>query len=126
MNLQARDRRIRNYKLQDKTFQWIASKPEINLSPERVRQIINEPKNKQQLYKQIESSYDNEIIIKADYNWIKKELKRLAIHDRRKEVVIQRRLLVRYLVDKLGLSFFQIGILAQRHHTSISNLYYDK
>lgn len=126
MNLQLRDKKIRQYKEQGKTLSWIASRPEVNLSAERVRQIINEPRSRQELYDKIEKSYDSQIINKADYHWLKDELKRLAVHDRRKEVVIQRRALVKYLVDKMGFSFFQVGVLAQRHHTTIMNLYYNK
>lgn len=126
MNLQSRDRKIRQYREKGKTLEWIATRADINISPERVRQIVSENVSKKDLYLKIEQSYKDKIIEKADYNWLTTEIKKISVRDRRKEAVIQRRLLIRYLVDKLGFSFFQVALLTKRHHSSIMNLYYEK
>lgn len=55
---------------------------------------------------------------------ILKEVARLSTHNRSKQVVAERRVLVTMLYDKYDLSFPQIAKLLSRDHTSIMNLYY--
>lgn len=49
---------------------------------------------------------------------------RLSRPDRRVDIVIQRKILVKYLRDRYKMSFPQIARLLKRDHTSISSLYY--
>lgn len=123
MNLQARNRRIREeYKKGTSSVRDLASKS--NLSPERVRQIIR-AKDLHDFYRDIEEKYKT-TLSEADYNWLKEEIAYLSENNRNKELVIRRRVLVRYLHDKMGYPFYRIGQLLSRHHTTIMNLYYDK
>lgn len=121
MNLQIRNRRIKQqYKLGMKV-KSLATKN--FLSEERVRQIIRE-KDVNDFYKELEQTYKT-IISEADYKWLKDEIKLLAKENRNKEFVIRRRILVRYLHDKLNYPFYRIGQILKRHHTSIMNAYYN-
>lgn len=123
MNLQQRNRRIRqDYQNKAATVKELALRT--SLSEERVRQIIR-AKDINDFYNDIETKY-KEQISEADYQWLKDEMEYLSKENRNKELVIRRRILVRYLHDKLGYPFYRIGQLLNRHHTTIMNLYYEK
>lgn len=95
----------------------------VDLSEERVRQIIR-AKDVNDFYKDIEEKYKH-TLSEADYQWLKDEIAYLSENNRNKELVIRRRILVRYLHDKLGYPFYRIGQLLSRHHTTVMNLYYE-
>lgn len=122
MNLQQRNRRIRQEYSQGVKVKELALKT--SLSEERVRQIIR-AKDINDFYRDVEEKYKH-TLSEADYNWLKEEIQYLSENNRNKELVIRRRILVRYLHDKLGYPFYRIGQLLSRHHTTIMNLYYDK
>jgi chromosomal replication initiation ATPase DnaA len=122
MNLQARNRRIREEYKKDVSIRELALKN--SLSQERVRQIIR-AKDINDFYRDIEEKYKI-TLSEADYQWLKEEIAYLSENNRNKELVIRRRVLVRYLHDKLGYPFYRIGQILNRHHTTIMNSYYDK
>lgn len=92
------------------------------LSEERIRQIIR-AKDAKDFYQDIEQKY-KQTLSESDYSWLVSEIQYLSENNRNKELVIRRRVLVRYLHDKLGYPFYRIGQLLSRHHTTIMNLYY--
>lgn len=119
-NRQIRELRRKNPKVN--TLKVLSKR--YRITPERVRQICSSRLDVKDLYLKIDQSYKDKLIKGADYNWVKTEVRRLSKQDRKKSTVIERRILVKYLVDKMDFSFFQVGILLNRHHTSITNLYY--
>jgi len=122
LDQQIRNRRIRQQYADGKSVKDLAAKE--GLSEERIRQIIR-AKNLNDFYRDIEEKYKH-TLSEADYNWLKEEIAYLSENNRNKELVIRRRVLVRYLHDKLGYPFYRIGQLLNRHHTTVMNLYYDK
>lgn len=124
MNLatQKRNRMIKHEYQAGTKVKELATKT--SLSEERVRQIIR-AKDINDFYRDIEEKYKDKIS-EADYNWLKEEIAYLSEDNRNKELVIRRRVLVRYLHDKLGYPFYRIGQICNRHHTTVMNLYYDK
>jgi len=103
---------------------------------ERIRQIIEDKKpegycktHKCHFFKDcrycgIHESYSKLVdkIIKDD---LMEEIDRLVVHDRRKEIIIQKRLLVRKLRDKYNFTFTQIAKLLERDRTTMRHLYYN-
>lgn len=119
MTNQLRDEEIKSLRKAGQTYRQISETT--SLSAERVRQICNDI-NLQGFYEKLEEDY-KDIISEADYNWLKMEIEELSKPDRKKRFVIRRRILIKYLHDNLKMSFYQIGRVLQRHHTSIVNLY---
>ncbi len=122
MNLQQRNRQIRHDYKNGKKVKDLAVKT--SLSEERIRQIIR-AKDINDFYRDVEEKY-KKVISEADYNWLKQEISYLSENNRNKELVIRRRILVRYLHDNLNYPFYRIGQILNRHHTSIMSLYYVK
>ncbi len=107
----------------------------VGLTAERVRQILT---NKYKwcsihqrnylgscIYCQTEKRYKY-LLKRFSKDGILDDIKKLSIQNRHKDLVIQRRLLVKLLKDKYRLPLYRIAKLLNRHHTSIINLYYDK
>lgn len=94
---------------------------QISLSEERIRQVCNEI-DLPSFYEKLENDY-SKIISEEDYHWLQKEVALLSVPDRTKKNVIRRKIVIQYLHDNLKMSFFQIGRLLKRHHTSVINLY---
>lgn len=125
MELQVRNRKIRNFHAKGHSYAEIGNWDWVSLSSERVRQICLDTENKEILAAEMLSQYKHFLITEGDYTTLLNQIAALANHDRSKDVVLRRQFLIRYLHDKLGLSFFKIGLLLRRHHTSVSNLYYE-
>lgn len=125
MELQVRNRKIRNEHKKGATFVSLSKK--FNISSERIRQICLDTEDKAALAADMLSKYKHFLITKDDYGTLLNQIASLSKPDRKKETVLRRRELIRYLHDKLDLSFFKIALLLRRHHTSVSNLYiYEK
>lgn len=124
MNLDERNRQIRRHRANGWSYPEISQR--FKVSAERARQVCEQTQTRQDIYNSIEAAYRDKVIKKADYYWIKAEIERLSNPNRQKQLVIERQYLIRYLVDNLGFSFFQTAKLLKRHHTSISNLYYNR
>jgi hypothetical protein len=92
-----------------------------NVSYERVRQIVRvrKPRND---YEKIKTTYQNNIA-KILKNNFEQEIERLKIKNRNKEIVIQKVILVKYLVDHYEYTISQVARLLNMHHTTIVHLY---
>lgn len=103
------------------------------ITSERVRQILKDDlkycdihsKNYSDkcLYCKTEKEYKKRINSLIKDNLLE-EIKRLSFQDRRKETVIERKMLIKKLKDRYGFNLHEIGRLLCRDHTSIANLYY--
>lgn len=125
MELLKRNKKIRKFHEKGHSFADIASWDWVGLSSERVRQICLDIEDKGLLADQFLKKYKNFLIVESDYGKILSEIAELGKEDRSKETVAKRQALIRYLHDKLGLSFYKIALLLHRHHTSITHLYYE-
>lgn len=124
MTITQRNKKIRELRDKGRTYKEISEYAGVNISPERIRQICGEKISKTFLYSEISRAYNDNILTKADFEWLRKEIARLSKHDRQKGTVIQRRQLVKFLYDKMKFSFPQIATLLNRHHTTIMSLYH--
>lgn len=127
-----RTQRILKLRKEKYTFQQIASMMDPVLTAERIRQIIQKTKEKHLRFCikhklsikttckicDLEKSYFLSIKY-LSFPALEKEIKRLSKKDRKKEIVIERNLLVKRLRDDMGFSFNKIGKLLKRDHTSI-------
>lgn len=103
------------------TLQSIGTK--YGLTGERVRQIINNvDQKKQERYTKIQSDYTKHIQNIIDDHLLE-EIERLSKPDRSYELIVQRSALIKVLHDKYEFSFRQLGVLFQRSHRAIINLY---
>lgn len=89
-----------------------------------MRQICGEKLNEKNTKERLEEQYAKKFISNKDYQFVLKETTRLSAPGRRKQDVLERRILIKQLRDKHKLSFSQIGILLNRDHTSIIHSYY--
>ena len=93
------------------------------LTGERVRQIINNEPNKiKNEYLEVISSYEKILKSIKTLDNAESEIRRLSRQDRRKKIVIQRRLLVQFLHKQFGLSKLKLAKMFSRDHTSVINL----
>lgn len=119
----------RNYKIKELRLvrDWPVAKiaNKYKLTEERVRQIIKE-QDKKKIRKEIAEKYKKKFNDNITFNDLIQDIEILARPDRRKEKVIKRQILIRYLYDELDISFERIGYLLDKDHTSIMNLYYDE
>lgn len=103
------------------------------ITSERVRQLLNkEPLRRCSIHR---NSYgktckycDAEVshktkLEKLDRAGLMTEIERLSQRGRDGKTVLERKLLVRKLVEEHGLSYLEIGRLLHRHHTTIIHLY---
>lgn len=123
MELKQRNKQIRQFHEKGDSFASISRYYDI--SPERVRQICTQTKDPNVLAAKMLSKYKTFLITEADYTQLLNQIVSLSKPDRSKETVLRRQELIRYLHDKLDLSFFKIALLLKRHHTSITNLYHE-
>ncbi len=114
-----RNEQIREWR-KNHSLTWIANK--VQLSPERVRQICLDTGDKNQVREEILSKY-KELLNETGHTQLLEEIIELSKPDREQDSVMKRQELIRYLHDKLGLSFFKISLLLRRHHTSVLSLY---
>lgn len=122
MPIHQRNKKIRHWKANDKSFSWISK--QVNISAERVRQICLDNEDKELTRKMILSKYKHFLKNESDYTTLLEQIAELSKQDRNEQTVICRQLMIRYLHDELNLSFFKIGLLLKRHHTSVMSLYY--
>lgn len=124
MKIEKRNLEIRKMRRSGATFVQISKK--FNLSPERSRQISEEIDEKR----------------KASFEKLKKTLQRkiyqqtslselwnlVAFHaiskSRKKENILEKKLLVKYLIDECSFSALEVSDLLGCHHTTVMNLYY--
>lgn len=129
-----RNRKI--FKLRDKGYTLLDIAEKVDITPERVRQIIEEKSYRVCKIHRIRSK-DVCRYCFVKKNYIKRikeitsatlmdEIARLSKQDRRKEVVAQRQALVRILRDKYKFNFLEIADLLERDQTSIVHLYHKK
>lgn len=96
-----------------------------NISSERVRQICSKTEDKKKIFDQIKEQYLEKFNDKLTYNDLIEDIKLFSIHDRKKQTVAKRRILVAFLHEELNLPFYKIGILLDRNHTTITHLYWN-
>jgi len=106
----------RGWKLSD-----IAARYEI--TTERVSKICKETKSRQEVLDVVRKKYKKQLNGDLTSKKLVALIREMSKHDRSQETVISRRLLVKYLHNRLGLSFVHIGELLNRDHTTIINLY---
>lgn len=118
----------RNYKIKELRIlkKWPVSKIALKygITPERVRQIVSE-EDRDKVRKLIAQRYTQKFKNDPSFNDLIQDIEILSRANRKKESVIKRRILIRYLYDELGISFEKIGYLLDRDHTSVMNLYYE-
>lgn len=117
-----RDQKIKEIREQKTlTLESIGNK--YGITGERVRQILNDTDLKRkQRYSKIQYDYITHIKSIIDDHLLE-EIERLSKPDRSKELVVQRSALIKTLHDKYDFSFRQLGILFERDHSTIINLY---
>lgn len=121
MSLKRRNTQIKKLKKKGLTLKEIGLK--YNLTSERVRQVIY---NQHRLKKDDSSVWLNKYIKKLERitsDHLLKEIDRLSKYNRTKEIVLQRKHLIKLLKNKYKFSYHKIGFLLQRDHSSIINLY---
>ena len=118
----------RNYRIKELRLlkKWPLQKiaDEYGLTLERVRQIVID--DTEEIRQDIEKRYTNKFEKYISYNELIKMIEELAKPDRTKGTVIKRRILIKFLVDDLKLSFWQVGLLLDRDHTTIMHAYHGK
>jgi chromosomal replication initiation ATPase DnaA len=119
----------RNYKIKELRLlkKWPISKIALKygVTTERVRQIVAE-EDKDKIRKVIAQRYTQKFKNDPSFNDLIQDIEILSRASRKKENVIKRRILIRYLYDELGIPFEKIGFLLDRDHTSVMNLYYER
>lgn len=109
------------FKTAGKTLQWIAVRYKV--SRERVRQIIE---GKYELKREKRIMLEQRYKKSLDKAFTKKklllEIQRLSVQNRAKEVVFQRRELVRTLHKVYKFNISQLAFLFDRDRSTISNL----
>ena len=134
MKLSTRNKQI--FKLRDKGFSLQEIGTQLNLSSERIRQIIEEKDSQYcQRHKvffkticrfcNIKENYIQKIKQIAQSN-LMDEIVRLSKPNRQKEVVLQRQALIKLLKDDYKFNFLEIADLLERDHTSVVHLYHKK
>lgn len=118
--IEKRNKEIR--KLNKKGMSYAKIARSFDLHPERVRQICLEVVSKEEVYKRLDK-ISKEMFYDADYNWIREEIADLIPQSRKRELVIRRRNLVRFLHDKHKMPLSDIAGVLERHHATILNLY---
>jgi hypothetical protein len=104
------------------------------VTSERIRQILNKKKSKYCEKHKVqfvtkckhcfqEANYKKVVKGTIKKHNLEKEIARLSKKDRRGEIVVQRKLLIKKLHDELHMSFNEISRLLKRHHTTIAWLY---
>ena len=130
-------KRIKKLRDKGETLQFIGN--DQNVTSEAVRLQLknyNLPyckKHKKRFSKecyfcQVDNEYKKKID-KLSALGLLKEIRKLSKPNRKKEIIIQKIILIRKLYNPAGefnLSFPQIGKLMRRHYSSIINLYYSK
>jgi hypothetical protein len=64
------------------------------------------------------------VLARLERDGVMAEIRELSVRDRRRKVVARRELLIKRLHDVYGISLAQIGVLLNRDHTSVLNLYH--
>lgn len=122
--MNARNKKIRYLRNSSELSLAVIAK-RFNLTSERVRQICSEFEDKKQILRQVRKSYIKKFNDKLSYNDLIKDIKLLSKQDRKKDTVVRRRILVMFLHEELNLPFYKIGVLLDRNHTTITNLYWN-
>lgn len=119
-----RNNHIRKLRFENKlTFNAIASR--YGITVERVRQICQEPFDRNEEIKKAVDKYKKKFNNHVSFNDLVYDIEELSKQNRRKDVVARRKILIEYLHDELELPFYRIGHLLNRDHTTITHLYYD-
>lgn len=122
--IKERDKKIRKLRFEkEETFNVIAQK--YGISVERVRQICKQPEDKEELLKEIGRKYKRKFNDYVTYKMLVEDIEELAKLNRKKEVVIRRKILIQFLYEELNLPFYRIADLLERDHTTIMHMYYD-
>lgn len=127
--MEKRDKKIKKLRKEDKckwTYKKLGEK--FLLSEERIRQIIvNDEKvqfvNREDIIKQLKEKYKKRFHDKLSQKHLLEDIENSSKMSRKKEDVIKRDALIRYLYEELEIPFFKIAVLLHRDHTTIIHSY---
>ena len=124
MSTKLRNRKIRELHFdQGLNFSKIAKK--YNLSAERISQICEEVEDKKTILKEVKRIYNFKTNHHPTLKALLEDIVDVSKHNRKKNKMILRKQVIRFLHDELEMPFYQIGSLINRDHSTIIHDYYN-